>query len=109
MMYFAPHILERKITKPFDLDEDGNPIPGTGGEGWERIASCKCYDYNVNRTFTVNGRPFEYKYRIVIERTDVKEGDYVRATYPDGSIRGEGTVVKTMRTDYLNYSQLWLE
>lgn len=108
-MMYAPHILERKITKPFDTDEDGNPMPGTGGECWERIASCKCYDFDVNRTFTVNGRPFEYKFRIVSERNDVKEGDYVRAAYPDGSIRGEGTVVKTMRTDYLNYSQLWLE
>lgn len=29
-MYYAPHILERKVVKEYDHDDNGNPVPGTG-------------------------------------------------------------------------------
>lgn len=35
-MIFAPHILQVKVITPMDKDEFGRPIPGTGGEYWQR-------------------------------------------------------------------------
>jgi len=34
-MYYAPHILERKVVKEPDIDDNGNPVEGSGSECWE--------------------------------------------------------------------------
>ena len=88
-MYYAPHILERKVVKEYDHDDNGNPVPGTGGEFWERLGRCK--------------------YRVVTDKIKIDAGDIVRVLNQDGSIRGSGVVINPMLTDYLNYGQIWLE
>lgn len=108
-MYYAPHILERKVIKDYEYDESGNPIPGTNGEGWEKLCKCKCYDQSADRVYTVNGTTYPYKYRVVTERIKINAGDVVRILNADGSLRGGGIVINPMTTDYLNYGQIWLE
>lgn len=108
-MYYAPHILERKVVKEYDHDDNGNPVPGTGGELWERLGRCKCYDKSADRVYTVNGVAFDYKYRVVTDKIKIDAGDIVRVLNQDGSTRGSGVVINPMLTDYLNYGQIWLE
>ena len=108
-MYYAPHILERKVVKEYEYDKDGNPIQGTDGDSWERVCKCKCYDQSADRTYTVNGVTYPYKYRVVTEKVKINAGDVVRVLNADGSLRGEGIVINPMTTDYLNYGQIWLE
>ena len=106
-MYYAPHILERKVVKEYEYDKDGNPIQGTDEDSWELV--CKCYDQSADRAYTVNGVTYPYKYRVVTEKVKINAGDVVRVLNADGSIRGEGIVINPMTTDYLNYGQIWLE
>lgn len=108
-MFYKPHILYRKVEKPYEYDENGNPIPGTGGETWEKVCGCKCYDQSADRAFTVNGTAYPYKYRVVTEKVKIEAGVVVKVLNKDGSLRGEGVVVSPMTTDYLNYGQIWLE
>ena len=108
-MYYPPHILEGKVVKEYDHDDNGNPVPGTGGEFWERLGRCKCYDKSADRVYTVNGVAFDYKYRVVTDKIKIDAGDIVRVLNQDGSIRGSGVVINPMLTDYLNYGQIWLE
>ena len=92
-----------------ERDPDGYEIPGTGGESWERVCRCKCYDRGADRAFTVNGTTYPYKYRIVTDKVMIEAGEVVRVLNTDGSLRGEGIVINPMNTDYLNYGEIWLE
>ena len=38
----------------------------------------------------------------------LSEDDYVRALEQDGSIRGEGKVIKPGKCNFLNYSEVWV-
>ena len=52
-MYYAPHILQIKVTTPFEMDEFGRPILGTGGESWQDVCKCRCDD-NSTKEFKVS-------------------------------------------------------
>lgn len=108
-MFYAPHILEKKVVKGPEYDADGYEIPGTGSESWVRVCRCKCYDQSADRVFTVNGTTYPYKYRVVTDMVKIAAGTVVRILNADGSLRGEGIVINPMTTDYLNYGQIWLE
>ena len=108
-MFYAPHILEKKVVKEPEYDADGYEIPGTGGEPWVKVCRCKCYDRSADRTFTINGTTYPYKYRVVTEKVRIEAGTVVRILNTDGSLRGEGIVINPMTTDYLKYGELWLE
>lgn len=108
-MFYAPHILEKKVVKGPEYDADGYEIPGTGSESWVRVCRCKCYDQSADRVFTVNGTTYPYKYRVVTDKVKIEAGTVVRILNADGSLRGGGIVINPMTTDYLNYGQLWLE
>ena len=43
-MMYAPHILQVKQVLPFQEDEFGHAIPGTGGEQWVTLCRCRCDD-----------------------------------------------------------------
>ena len=108
-MLYAPHILEKKVVIEPERDADGYEIPGTGSESWERVCHCKCYNRSADRTFTINGKTYPYKYRVVTDNVKIEAGTVVRVLRADGSLRGEGIVINPMNTDYTNYGELWLE
>ncbi len=108
-MYFAPHILEKKVYIEPDRDDKGNTIPGTGGDAWETIGPCRCDDNGAGRQIGVAGNMVVYDYHIVIAgNIKLSVGDYVRALEQDGSVRGEGEVIKPGKCNYLNYSEVWV-
>ena len=98
-MIFAPHILQVKVITPMDKDEFGRPIPGTGGEYWQKVCKCRCDD---------NSSVYRPNYHVVCEkRITVKAGDEVRCMDGDG-VRGQGEVYTVKSTNYFNYSELWM-
>ena len=109
VMLYAPHILEIESHKEPQRDEKGNTIPGTGGSSWEEIGRCRCDDNNSGERVGVSGTMIEYVYHIVVEgRVIIPIGSKVRALEKDGSIRGEGSVIRASKCNYMNYSEIWV-
>ena len=106
VMYYAPHILERRVSLGDARDEFGRLVKG--GYSWEYVCKCRC-DENTDQVFeTENGKTYRPKHHVVCEgRIEIKSGDYVRCM--DGEeIRGEGEVFNKKRLNYLEYSEIWM-
>lgn len=105
-MYYAPHTLERRISRGDMRDEHGRLIKG--GESWEVLCKCRCDD-NMDSTFeTDNGKTYRPKYHVVCEgHVDIENGDYVRCMSGD-SVRGEGKAFPVEHLNYLPYTELWM-
>lgn len=130
-MYYAPHILQVKVTKPMETDEFGRPIPGTGGESWQDVCKCRCDDNATKEFKSENGSVYRPNFHVVCgKRISLKAGDEVRAIwdrglkaitadvgdgtltissiYKDVEVRGEGEVYTVKNTNYFNNSELWM-
>lgn len=107
-MIFAPHILQVQTVKPFDKDEFGRPIPGTGGVLWEDVCKCRCDDNSTKEFTSANGEVYRPNYHVVCEKKiTVKAKQKVRCM--DGkTIRGQGEVYTVKSTNFFNYSELWM-
>ena len=72
------------------------------------LCKCRCDD-NATREFqSANGEVYRPNYHVVCEKcVDVKAGTEARCLDGD-SVRGEGKVYIAKRTNYFNYSELWL-
>lgn len=108
-MYYSPHKLYRKRKVSVTNDSHGNPIFSGGGDEWDYIAMCRCDDNSDMEIKDDNGHTFRSKYKIVCDsrRIDIKDGDYIRVT-ENGLPRGEGRVVNINRTNYFNYTVIWV-
>lgn len=107
-MYYAPHILYKKVEAPVKLDEFGKPLPSFEKYEWKQIGRCRCDDDTTQRLVSDNGQEYRSRYHVVYDRSDaVVEGDEIRCTDSDGSVRGQGKVGMVKSTNYLNYSELW--
>lgn len=107
-MIFAPHILQVKQISPFQKDEFGRPIPDTGGEQWVTLCKCRCDDNTTKEFKSANGEVYRPNYHVVCEmRVEIKAGTEVRCLEGD-SVRGEGKVYISKRTNFFNYSELWM-
>ncbi len=107
-MIYTPHILQLKQLTPVNIDELGRPISGTGEESWVDICGCRCDD-NTDKEFkSENGIVYRPSYHIVCNRkVDINPGDYLRCM--NGcEIRGEGKAYVVKRTNYFNYSEIWI-
>lgn len=116
-MYYAPHILQMKVTTPMSKDEFGRPIPGTGGKDWVDVCKCRCDDNSTKEFVSENGQVFRPNYHVVCEKNvTVKAGDEVRCVNGGvsgcvccgESVRGRGKVYMVKNTNYLGYSELWM-
>ena len=107
-MIFAPHKLQVKVITPLENDEFGRPIPGTGGEDWQDVCSCRCDDNSTKEFTSENGSVYRPNYHVVCgERISLKAGDEVRCM--DGeTVRGKGEVYMVKNTNYFNYSEIWM-
>ena len=107
-MIYAPHILQVKQVLPFQEDEFGHAIPGTGGEQWVTLCRCRCDDNTTKEFKSANGEVYRPDYHVVCEmRVDVKAGTEARCLEGD-YIRGEGKIYIPKKTNFFNYSELWL-
>ena len=100
-MYYAPHNLYRKSENQ-ERDEL-NRIISTETK-WELIGECRCDDNATEKFEDKNGHVYIPKYKVVCERTDIKEGDYVQCRMKGtDEVRGEGRVFNALKNNYLNY------
>ena len=107
-MMYAPHILQVKQVTPFQEDDFGHAIPGTGGEQWVTLCKCRCDDNTTKEFQSANGEVYRPNYHVVCEmRVDVNSGTEARCLEGD-SVRGEGKVYIPKKTNFFNYSELWL-
>lgn len=109
-MYYAPHALFKKIEH---VKRDSlNRIVATDAT-WVYVCDCRCDDNTTQKFEDDNGRVFIPKHKIVCERVNVKEGDYVQCRMKDTlcncyRVIGEGRVFNAPRNNYLNYMVLYV-
>lgn len=107
-MMYMPHILQIKVVVPMSRDEFGRPITGTGSESWQDVCGCRCDDNSTKEFTSDNGAVYRPSYHVVCEKeTSIKAGDIIRCVEGD-NVRGEGEVYMVKRTNYLNYSDIWV-
>lgn len=109
-MYYAPHILQKRVIAEETVDELGRPIKGENAEEWAFVCKCRC-DHNQDTEVKLeDGTVIRPEYHIVLDgnRPDVATGDYVRCLREDGSIRGEGRVVRPHTLNYLPYAEIYV-
>lgn len=107
-MVYSPHILQVKKVYPPANDEFGRVVGGKK-ECWHTLCMCRCDDNTTTEFTTDNGRVFRPKYHIVCDGgVDVNEGDELRCLRTDDSVRGQGTVYLTKRTNFYNYTEIWM-
>lgn len=109
-MYYAPHILQKKIIPQEAVDEFGRPIPVKSADEWVDVCRCRC-DHNGDKEVKMpDGTVVRPEYHIVLEGNtpDVETGDYVRCLRDDGSIRGEGRAFKPRTLNYLPYAEIYV-
>ena len=107
-MIFAPHILEVKKVIPPKNDDFGRPVPGAGGEQWQPVCHCRCDDNTTTEFRSEDGHVYRPSFHIVCAgKHGLKAGDYIRCM--DGAaVRGEGVIYLPKRTNYFNYSEVWI-
>lgn len=105
-MYYAPHRLFKRI----DTEErDSLNRVISKSEEWVYVGSCRCDDSATQKFEDNNGRVYISKYKIVCDRHDIKENDYVRCLMQDtDEVRGEGRVLNAPRCNYLNYMVIYV-
>lgn len=108
-MYYAPHTLQVKRIVPFENDEYGRPVPGSGGESWVDVCRCRCDDNTTKEFRSDNGGVYRPQYHVVCEGSHgLSAGDEVRCLKDDGEVRGAGIVYIPKSLNYLPYSELWM-
>lgn len=103
-MFYAPHILQKKVTE--ETRDSLNRVVSVS-EQWVEVCPCRCDDNSTAKVKDDAGNDYVYSYHIVCSRADIKAGDEVRVMSGE-SIRGEGTVVRVIRTNYLDYMSVYV-
>lgn len=104
---YAPHILQKRIPAEYTRDEFGRTIIAAGEE-WVTVCSCRCDDNTTQHFTTSTGEVFRPDYHVVMDgKVDIKAGDFIRVMDGD-NVRGQGEVSMVKRTNFFNYSELWM-
>lgn len=109
-MVYTPHILDRMIQTVADRDGFGRLVSAPEAE-WERICRCRC-DHTTDAEYrTEDGSVFRPQWRVVCEGNDinVRPGDRVRVTRPDGKVLCEGVAYPTKKLNYLPYAEVYIK
>ena len=104
-MYYAPHTLYKKVE--LQTRDSLNRIVASSGN-MVLVGRCRCDDNTTQKFEDQNGRIYIPKYKIVCERVDVTEGEYVQCLDEHGEIRGEGRVYNAPKCNYLNYMTIYV-
>lgn len=107
-MFFKPHILQIYVPGITTTDPDGNPVTTKGT--YQNLDGCRCDDNGAQRSVGVSGQSYVYNQHVVLSKTAHKFsiGEQIRVINKDGSIRAEGTIIKTGEANYHNYSEIYL-
>lgn len=104
-MYYAPHTLYKKAE--LKVRDELNRIVSSS-EDMVFVGPCRCDDNTTQKFEDQNGRIYIPKYKIVCERADVTEGDYIQCLDGNGAVRGEGRVFNAPKCNYLNYMTIYV-
>lgn len=108
VMYYAPHILQKKVSPVLVNDEFGRPVKVGMDEEWEFVAWCRCDMQNQTEVKSDNGEFFKPDFHIVCEgRGLVKAGDVVRVLF-GRVVKCQGQARSVKETNYLNYTEVWV-
>ncbi len=109
-MNYAPHTLQKRIISEEVNDEYGRPITGMSAEKWDNVCKCRCDDNGDKKVTLSDGTIVVPSYHIVLDGNtpDVMTGDYIRCLKEDGSVRGEGHIIKTKTLNYLPYAEIYM-
>lgn len=105
-MIYAPHILQKKVSRPIQNDEYGKPIFSEDGN-WVDVCRCRCDDNTTQEFKTENGHVYRPKYHVVCEPNSIKTGDEVRCVNGCMS-RGQGKVFMVKSCNYLKYTEIYI-
>lgn len=104
MVVYSPHTLYvRRSSKV--KDEFNRTI--SVSEEWIEVGKCRCDDNSTAQIADDTGQAFIPSYHIVTSRCDIKAGDTIKALDGD-KVRGEGTVRRVIRTNYLDYMSVYV-
>lgn len=109
-MYYKPHILQKRLSPQRQNDEYGRPIVVGRSIEWVDVCKCRC-DHNEDKEVkTDDGKVITPNYHIVLEGNipDLKVGDYIRCLREDGSVRGEGAVIRLKTLNRLPYAEIYV-
>lgn len=107
-MIFTPHILQRKIVAHPITDEFGRVIDSDSSTDWETVCNCRCDDNTTTEFRSDNGDVYRPQYHVVCSgKHDLKAGEYVQCIEGD-SVRGEGEIVRVLKTNYFNFTEVYL-
>lgn len=105
-MYYSPHELYKKVT--MTVRDSMNRIKSSSEE-WQYVTDCRCDDNTTQKFEDDNGRVYIPKYKIVCNRADIRDGDYVQCLVKGtGEVRGEGRVLNSPKCNYLDYMVVYV-
>jgi hypothetical protein len=107
-MYYAPHILQKRVDVLETTDEFGRPIESKN-EDWATICKCRCDINTYTELEDENGKIYKPDNHIVCEQKSlpIDNGDYVRVLSGE-EIKCEGKVLRPHKLNYLNYAEFWV-
>lgn len=110
-MYYKPHFLQKLMLEPDLKDEFGRPVQIDSAESWVDVCECRCDHSGDKEVRLDDGTLARPEYRVICncKSPQVRVGDHVRCVNADGSVRGEGNVVKMKTLNYLDYAEVYLQ
>lgn len=108
-MYYAPHILQKRVASQSSVDEYGRPVRGEEQTEWLTVCRCRCDSNSVVELTDENGKVFKPELHVVCEgnRPDITVSDYVRILEGEDVI-GNGKVLRPKKLNYLPYAEFWI-
>lgn len=109
-MFFKPHNMYLINHLPTEVDENSDPIPGSGGEIKEFIGGCFLHDIGTQERLGYAGKGITVTYFINLERNhELKYGQEVVVT-ENGTERGKGTIkdIKHTSGHINNYTTIYI-
>lgn len=108
-MYYAPHLLQKRLSTTPALDEYGREIVGDSAEEWLDVCRCRCDNNSDREVMTPDGKVVRPDFRVVFDANNVNvaPGDYVRCLNRNGSVKGDGRVLRMKTLNYLSYGEMY--
>lgn len=109
-MFVKPHKLYKKALVPSEKDENGDIIPGTGGEQEVYLCDCFLHDMTTEMLKAFAGTGIDPTHYINLDRRDdLTENNQIVVREKETDIpRGKGPILKVKLLSVLNYTQIYI-
>lgn len=109
-MFIKPHKLYKKILVPSEKDENGDIIPGTGGEQEVYLCDCFLHDMTTEMLKAFAGTGIDPTHYINLDRRDnlTENNQVIVREKETDTLRGKGEILKVKLLSVLNYTQIYI-